>query len=180
MDVLSHCTQPVPLQGFEYSSTSLGNRKIHILHKTEVLSDSSPAAGCNSAVLSLCPALVGHWHSLGCPQGSQRNCFVSYCQIHPPLCNYPTTSKSHGDLEAKHEHRSRCGCLEKNSAKGPSSQTLLVNATSVHEKSSRKILLLQACTTGLRAARGRSRGNWQRGDTGERQDCPAIQLQSRN
>lgn len=96
------------------------------------------------------------------------------------LCKYPATIKSHGDLEAKHERCSRCGYLGKNSAKGPSSQTLLVNATSIHEKSSGKILLLQACTTGLRAARGRSRGNWQQGDTGERQDCPAIQLQSRN
>lgn len=180
MDVLPHYTEPVPLQGFEYSSTSLGKRKIHILYKTEVLYDSSPAAGCNSAVLSLCPALVGHWCSLGSPQGSQRNYFVSYCQIHPPLRKYPATIKSHGDLEAKYECCSHCGCLEKNSAKGPSSQTLLVNATSVHEKSSGKILLLQACTTGLRAARGRSRGNWQRGDTGEWQDCPAIQLQSRN
>lgn len=179
MDVLPHYTQPASLQGFEYSFTSLGKRKIHILHKITLLPDSSPAAGCAPAVLLLRPALVG-LRGLSSPQGSQRNCFISHHQIHPPPCKYPPTDKSHEDLEAKHERCSRCGCLEKNTAKGPSSQTPLVNATGVHKKSSGKISPLQACTTGLRAARGRSHGNWQRGDTGEQQDCQTIQLQSRN
>lgn len=138
IDALPHYMQPASLQGFEYSFTSLGKRKIHILHEIKVLPDNSPAVGCAPAVLLLRPALVGLYCSLGSPRGSQTNCSVSYCQIHPPPFKHPPTGKSYGDLEVKDEHRSRCGSLEKNAAKGPSSQTLLVNATSVHEKSSEK------------------------------------------
>ena len=174
VDVLPHHTQPASLQGFEYSFTSLGKKKIHILHKIIVLPDSFPAAGCAPSVLLLRPAPAGLRRCLGSPQGSQVNSFVSHHWIHPIPCKYPPPGKSHGDSEAKRKRCHRGSCLEKNSAEEPSSQTPLVNATGVHEKSSGEISPLQACTTELRAAGGGSRGNRQAGGTGEPQDCSAA------
>lgn len=57
MDILPHYTQPVSLQGFDYSFASLGRRKIHILHKIKVLPDSSPTAGQVPVVLLLVSCL---------------------------------------------------------------------------------------------------------------------------
>lgn len=87
----------------------------------------------------------------------------------------PPTSKSHGGLPAKPE---RCsGCLDKNAATGPTSQAPLVNAPSTHETSFEPSPGLHNRAAG---SEGRSRGNRQQGDAGERRHCQTIPLRSRN
>lgn len=56
--------------------------------------------------------------------------------------------KSGGDLEAKHEHCTHSGGLEKKADEGPSLQTVPVNATSTGRGRSEKSSPLQTCTTG--------------------------------
>lgn len=85
--------------------------------------------------------------------------------------------KSRGDLEVKHEHFTHSGGLEKNTDEGQSLQTLPVNVhTGGDLKKARRSRLAQLDGE----QRGRSRGNWQQGDTGECRNCQTIQLQARD
>lgn len=138
----SYTTPNLPL--YKGLSTLLGKRKIHILHKIKVLPDSSPSAGH-------VPPVVLPWLGSGAGIGPLKVpkeivLCLTIRLIHPMQIS--PAGKSLGDLEAKHEHWTHSGGLEKNADEGPSLQTLPVNATSAHRGRSEKSSPLQTCTTG--------------------------------
>lgn len=105
----SHTTPNLPL--YKGLSILLGKRKIHILHKIEVLPDSSPSAG-------RVPAVVLPWLGSGAgvaPLKVPKEIVLCLTirLIHPMQIS--PAGKSLGDLEAKHEHCTRSGGLEKTS-----------------------------------------------------------------
>lgn len=136
----SHTTPNLPL--YKGLSILLGKRKIHILQKIAVLPDSSPSAG-------RVPAVVLPWLGSGAgvaPLKVPKEIVLCLTirLIHPMQIS--PAGKSLGNLEAKHEHCTHSGGLEKN--EGLSLQALPVNATSTHRGRSEKSSLLQTCTTG--------------------------------
>lgn len=163
MDALPHYTLPASSQVF---FTSLGNRKIHVFQRTDAL----PGCGLGPCVLP--------WPGSGALSAPLRFPKTLVCPLQsdsPTRRQMPPTSKSHGDLPAKDE---RCsGCLDKNAATGPSSQAPLVNAPSTRETSSEPSPGLHKRAAG---SEGRSRGNWQQGDAGERRHHQTTLLRSRN